>query len=65
MEERGQSILEKDGVPLTVGGGVFAFSSLADLATTAQQVGMILGAMLVFVTLLHRIYIFWKDTKRD
>ena len=41
-------------------GSIFGFS-LADVAQTAQQIGVIFGALVVFVTLLHRILLFWRD----
>jgi 3-phosphoglycerate kinase len=59
-----QQIAQKDAFPLMVGGGSVAAFSLADIATVAQQIGVIGGAVLVFVTLAHRVYIFWKDTRK-
>lgn len=65
MRDVEQSALKQDILPLSVGGGFIAGSTLSDIATIAEQVGIILGACLVFVTLIHRIYIFWKDTHKD
>ncbi len=39
-------------------------SSLSDAATVAQQVGMILGALLVTATLVHRLIMIWRDIKK-
>lgn len=64
MREQGQGLLEKDGIPLTIGGGSIVGFTLADVAETAQQIGVILGAVLVGVTLAHRIYVFYKDTQK-
>lgn len=56
-----QKIIQKDGLPLVIGGGSVLGFSLADVATVAQQLGVIGGAILVFITIAHRLFIFWKD----
>lgn len=56
--------IKQDAIPLSVGGGFLGFSTLAEAATFAEQIGMILGCALVAVTLLHRLYLFWKDSRR-
>ena len=62
-EHQIQLALKQDVIPLSVGGGFLGFSSLADTADFFQQIGIILGTVLVAVTLAHRLYIFWKDTR--
>lgn len=59
-----QQIITKDIPTLTVGGGVMGVSSLADVATVAQQIGLILGALLVTATLVHRLIMIWRDIKK-
>lgn len=39
-------------------------SSLAEAATVAQQIGMILGALLVAVTLIHRLIMIRRDMRK-
>lgn len=58
-------IIQKDAVPLAIGGGSILGFSLADVAEVSQQIGVILGMFVVAVTLLHRIYVFWKDVKNS
>jgi len=64
-EQHIQSVFKQDIVPLSVGGGFLGFASLADMAEVFQQVGVILGTILVAVTLAHRIFMFWKDAHKD
>ena len=59
-----QQIILKDVPTLAVGGGFMGVSSLSDAATVAQQVGLILGAILVAATLVHRLIMIWHDTKK-
>jgi len=59
-----QDIITKDIPTLTVGGGFMGISSLSEAATIAEQIGMILGALLVAITLLHRLFIFWRDARK-
>lgn len=59
-----QQIITKDIPTLAVGGGFMGVSSLSDAATVAQQVGMILGALLVTATLVHRLIMIWRDIKK-
>lgn len=59
--KEGNSAIRQDIVPLSVGGGFLGISTLNDVATVAEQIGIILGAVLVAVTLAHRVYIFWRD----
>ena len=56
-------IITKDLPTVTVGGGVMGVSSLAEAATAAQQIGMIFGAVLVIVTLIHRLLMIWNDIR--
>lgn len=65
MRDIEQSAIKQDIVPLSVGSGFIAGSTLSDIATVAEQIGIVLGAFLVFVTLIHRIYIFWMDTHKN
>lgn len=55
---------ENDMTYLAIGGGSIVGFSLADISIVAQQIGVILGACLVAVTLMHRIYMFYRDTKK-
>lgn len=59
-----QTIIKQDALPLSVGGATIFGMNLADLSTIFQQIGVILGTLLVAVTLLHRIYMFWKDVHK-
>lgn len=59
-----QQIITKDIPTLAVGGGFMGVSSFADVATAAQQIGMILGAALVAATLVHRLIMIWRDLKK-
>ena len=60
MIEQKQTILDS-GSSYLVGGGVFALANLADLATLAQQIGMILGAALVVVKLVYDLMKLKRD----
>ena len=53
------------GLSYAGGAGLFGFASLADLATVAQQVGMILGCLVIFVKLLHDVIMLRKDFKKE
>ena len=59
-----KQILTKDLPTITVGGGFMGISSLAEAATVSQQIGMIGGAVLVAVTLIHRLLMIWKDIRK-
>lgn len=59
-----QQIITKDIPTITIGGGFMGISSLAEAATIAQQIGMILGAFLVAATLIHRLIMIWHDAKK-
>ena len=61
--EQAHSII-KDLPPLAVGGGFIGFASFADLTVFIQQLGIWFGTLLVVVTLAHRIFMFWKDTRK-
>lgn len=56
MIQRSAQLIDKDGVALTIGGGTVAYSWLNEVATVAEQIGMIAGCLLVVVTLIHKIY---------
>lgn len=56
--------LVKDLPPLALGGGFIGFASFADATQFIQQLGIWFGTLLVLVTLLHRIYVFWKDARK-
>ena len=57
-------VVVKDAPSYAVGGGGIGYFSLSDAATIAQQVGMILGAILVAATLLHRVIMIRRDTRK-
>ena len=56
--------MKKDIPSYTIGGGFMGISSLAEAATVAQQIGMILGALLVAVTLIHRLIMIRRDMRK-
>lgn len=47
--------LVDSAVSYTAGGGLFVFASLADIATVAQQVGIILGCAVVIIRLVSDV----------
>lgn len=57
-------VVQKDALPLTLGGGMIVFPSLSEVATKAEQIGMIVGCVLVIVTLSHRVWLWRKDIKK-
>ena len=51
-------------VSYAAGGGLFAFSSFAEIVTYAQQIGIILGCLVVLVRLVHdgmKLYHYIKN----
>lgn len=58
-------VVQKDAVPITLGGGMIVFPSLSEVATKAEQIGMILGVVLLLVTISHRIWIWRRDIKES
>jgi hypothetical protein len=63
MKEQEQAIAQ-DIKAYAIGAGSILGFSLADISEVAQQIGVICGAILVFVTLMHRILLFYKDLKK-
>lgn len=63
LPEQTQSVL-KDIPAYVVGGGSVVGFSMADATEVAQQVGIWFGAGVVIVTFFHRLYLFWKDTRK-
>lgn len=53
MRQNLQQIVDSDGSRIAVGTGVTAYSYLVDVASIFQQVGMILGPLLVLASLIH------------
>lgn len=54
--EQVQEIAQKPATGLSVGGGTAAFGWLSDLATTAEQIGMIAGCVLTVCLLADFLY---------
>lgn len=63
MKQDEQAILQ-DVKSYAIGFGSILGFSLADLSEMAQQLGVIFGSLVVFITLLHRILLFWRDVKK-
>lgn len=62
--EKAQVVVKQDALPLGLGGGFLGFASFAEATTFIQQLGIWFGTALVFITLVHRMYIFWKDSQK-
>lgn len=61
--EQSSSVI-KDIPPLALGGGFIGYASFAKATEIVQQLGIWFGTALVLVTLLHRLYIFYRDTRK-
>ena len=62
MKEQIQKVA--DDIPAYAVGFTGISMSLADISAIAQQVGVILGAIVVLLTLVHRIILIRKDLKK-
>ncbi len=60
-----QDIVQKDVAPISLGGVMVVIPSMADITTLFQQLGVILGTVLVTVTLAHRIWKWRKEYIED
>lgn len=55
-QETVKQIVQQDGPPIAIGGGFIGMSQLLhDAASIASDIGLILGAVLVAVTLWQRL----------
>ena len=62
MKEQIQKVA--DDLPAYVVGFTGISMSLADISAIAQQIGVILGALVVLATLIHRLILIRKDLKK-
>lgn len=58
-----EKIIKEDGPALSVCGSIFTYCTLANVATVAQQIGVIAAAIGAVVVCLHRIWLFMNDGK--
>jgi hypothetical protein len=63
MLEQKQHIVDS-AISYGAGGGLFVFASLADIATVAQQLGIILGCLVVAVRLVSDVRKLFSEMKK-
>ncbi len=54
-------ILKEDGPALSVCGTVFTYCTLANVASVAQQIGVIAAAVGAVVVCFHRIWLLMRE----
>jgi len=66
MNEHSQHLIDKLDAPLSYGGGsALVALSFADLATLSQQIGMILGCLVIAFKLYRDIEKYLSDKKKN
>lgn len=60
VQETVQQAIQSPATGLTVGGGTFAYGWLIGIASTAQAIGMICGAILSAAMLIEYVIRKWK-----
>ena len=60
-----QQVIKQDVPPIGIGCGFIGFASWADATDFIQALGIWGGTALVFVTLGHRLYTWYKEARKQ